>query len=89
MGLTPDLVTGISTAGLNKNIAFEFTSDGQGARMALPVYGYYMQKIYADPGLKISKGEFTKPLDYIPERFECPEITPLIQDDNNYENTFN
>ena len=71
MGLTPDLVTGISTAGLNKNIAFEFTSDGQGARMALPVYGYYMQKVYADEGLKISKGDFTKPLDYIPERFEC------------------
>ena len=30
MGLTPDLVTGISTAGLNKNIAFEYTSDRGG-----------------------------------------------------------
>ncbi len=84
MGLTPDLVTGISTAGLNKNIAFEYTSDGQGARMALPVYGYYMQKIYADPDLKISKGEFTKPLDYIPEKFECND-NPLPTDDPDLE----
>jgi len=84
MGLTPDLVTGISTAGLNKNIAFEYTSDGQGARMALPVYGYYMQKIYADPGLKISKGEFLKPLDYIPEKFECND-DHLPTDDSNLE----
>ncbi len=84
MGLTPDLVTGVSTAGLNKNIAFEYTSDGQGARMALPVYGYYMQKIYADPGLKISKGEFLKPLDYIPEKFECND-DHLPTDDSNLE----
>lgn len=73
MGLTPDLVTGISTGGMFKEIAFEFTSDGQGARMALPIYGYYMQKVYADKGIEISTEDFVRPTDYIPEKFKCEE----------------
>ncbi|MBL6660482.1 MAG: transglycosylase domain-containing protein [Crocinitomicaceae bacterium] len=84
MGITPDLVTGVSTGGMFKEIAFEFTSDGQGARMALPVYGYYMQKIYADKGIKISTEDFMKPSDYIPERFQCDEDL-LLPDENNTE----
>ena len=73
MGLTPDLVTGIRTGGMFKEIAFEYTSDGQGARMALPVYGYYMQKVYADPKIKMSTNDFTPPKSYDPKRFECSE----------------
>ena len=85
MGLTPDLVTGVSTGGMFKEIAFEFTSDGQGARMALPIYGYYMQKIYADRGIKISREDFMEPLDYIPERFECEEEPlPIIDLDTDF-----
>ena len=84
MGITPDLVTGVSTGGMFKEIAFEFTSDGQGARMALPIYGYYMQKIYADKGIKISTEDFLKPSDYIPERFQCDEDL-LLPDENNTE----
>jgi penicillin-binding protein 1A len=84
MGLTPDLVTGVSTGGMFKEIAFESTSEGQGARMALPIYGYYMQKVYADKSLKISKEEFTRPLDYAPERFECND-DHLPTDDPNLE----
>ena len=82
MGLTPDLVTGVSTGGMFNEIAFEFTSDGQGARMALPIYGYYMQKIYADRGINLSTDDFMEPLDYIPERFECKEETLPIIDIN-------
>lgn len=84
MGLTPDLVTGISTGGMFKEIAFEYTSDGQGARMALPIYGYYMQKVYADKGIDISTEEFIKPSDYIPEKFQCDD-DPLPTDDTNIE----
>ena len=43
MGITPDLVTGVSTGSMFKEIAFEFTSDGQGARMALP----HLRLLYA------------------------------------------
>ena len=52
--------------------------------MALPIYGYYMQKIYADKGIKISTEDFMKPSDYIPERFQCDEDL-LLPDENNTE----
>ena len=82
MGLTPDLVTGVSTGGMFNEIAFEFTSDGQGARMALPIYGYYMQKVYADNGIKLSIEDFKKPSNYIPERFKCKEENRPLMDAN-------
>lgn len=46
---------------------------GQGARAALPIYGYYMQKLYADPTIKISKGDFEQPIGYDPELYSCDD----------------
>lgn len=71
MGLTPDLVTGVWAGGEDKQVRFRSMLWGQGARMALPIYGYYMQKVYADPTLKISKGDFEQPIGYDPELFSC------------------
>lgn len=71
MGLTPDLVTGVWTGGEDKQIRFRSMLWGQGARAALPIYGYYMQRVYADPTLKISKGDFEQPIGYDPELFNC------------------
>lgn len=71
MGLTPDLVTGVWVGGEDKQIRFRSMFWGQGARSALPIYGYYMQKVYADPTLKISKGDFEVPIGYDPELFNC------------------
>ena len=74
MGLTPDLVTGVSSGWMYKGIAFKNTRDyGQGARMALPIYGYYMQKIYADKGINISTEDFEIPFDYSPEKSQCDD----------------
>lgn len=39
--------------------------------MALPVWALYMQKVYADPTLNISKGDFEKPLTDIALDFDC------------------
>jgi penicillin-binding protein 1A len=44
---------------------------GQGARMALPIYGYYMQKAYADSKLNLSREDFTIPEEYNPEEYKC------------------
>jgi penicillin-binding protein 1A len=71
MGLTPDLVTGVWAGGEDKQVRFRSMLWGQGARAALPIYGYYMQKIYADPTLKISKGDFEQPIGYDPELYSC------------------
>lgn len=61
MGLTPDLVTGVWVGADERAIRFATTAMGQGANTALPVWGYYMQRVHADKKLKISDGDFEKP----------------------------
>ena len=51
MGFTPDLVTGVWVGGEERTIRFNTMTFGQGARAALPIYGLYMKKVYADPKL--------------------------------------
>lgn len=55
MGFTPDLVTGVWVGGDERYIHFNTMALGQGARAALPVYGLYMQKVYADKNLPYSQ----------------------------------
>ena len=51
MGFTPDLVTGVWVGGEERAIRFNTMALGQGAKAALPIYGIYMKKVYADPKL--------------------------------------
>lgn len=71
MGLTPDLVTGVWVGSEDRDVHFRTMLWGQGARMALPVYGYYMQSIYADPKIKISIKDFVPPNSYDSKSLEC------------------
>lgn len=61
MAITPDLVTGVWTGADDRSVRFSTTDKGQGANMALPIYGYYMNKVYADTTVQISKGDFERP----------------------------
>ncbi len=49
MGVMPDLVAGVWTGWEDQAIHFEDLSLGQGANMALPVFGLFLQKLFADP----------------------------------------
>jgi penicillin-binding protein 1A len=73
IGLTPDLVTGVWGGGIDKQVRFRSMLWGQGSRMALPVYGYFMQGIYADESLKLSTEDFKPPISYDPKQFACSE----------------
>lgn len=55
MGFTPDLVTGVWVGGEERYIHFNTMALGQGARAALPIYGFYMQKVYTDRKLPYSQ----------------------------------
>ncbi len=55
MGFTPQLVSGVWVGGEERYIHFNTMANGQGASMALPIYGLYMKKIYADPTLPYSQ----------------------------------
>lgn len=71
MGLTPDLVTGVWVGAEDKQVRFQSMAYGQGARMALPIFGYYMQKVYKDQKLGISQADFAVPITYDPSVFAC------------------
>ncbi|MDE6564843.1 MAG: penicillin-binding protein [Muribaculaceae bacterium] len=51
MSFTPDLVSGTWVGGEDRYIHFNNMAQGQGASMALPIYGKYISKVYADPTL--------------------------------------
>jgi len=73
MGIVPDLVTGVWVGCEDRAAHFRTITLGQGANMALPVWALYMQKVYADPTLHITKRDFdklAKPLDI---DLECGE----------------
>jgi penicillin-binding protein 1A len=63
MGMVPNLVTGVWVGGDDRAVHFARTKYGQGATMALPIWGSYMKRIYADEKLDISKEPFKKPED--------------------------
>lgn len=82
MGFTPDLVSGVWVGGDERYIHFNSMAEGQGASMALPIYGKYMTKVYADPKLPYDQSKrFTFPADvnlcdngfYEPEEPETAE----------------
>jgi penicillin-binding protein 1A len=84
MGITPDLVTGVWTGAEDRSVHFESTAYGQGANMALPIWGYYMNKVYADKSIKISTGDFEKPA-YLETELDCNVFddvnAPLVEPD--------
>lgn len=71
IGMTPELVTGVWVGAQDPTVRFSSTGLGQGANTGLPIFGYYMNGIYKDPRISISKGDFEVPTEYDPLRFEC------------------
>ncbi|WP_111308798.1 penicillin-binding protein 1A [Confluentibacter sediminis] len=61
MGMVPNLVTGVWVGGEERSVHFRTIDYGQGAAMALPIWGVYMKSCYADKDLNVSKEEFEAP----------------------------
>ena len=64
MGVTQKLVAGVWVGGDDRSIHFRSLALGQGAKMAMPVYAKFMEKVYGDASLSIEgyrKIPFTKP----------------------------
>lgn len=67
VGFIPDLVTGVWIGGEERYIHFDNMAYGQGAKAALPIYGLYMKKVYADKKLPYFQDEkFSFPANYQP-----------------------
>ena len=62
MGVTPNLVAGVWSGWEDRAIHFLTLGEGQGAKMALPVMGIFLKKVYDDPQLGILESdEFERP----------------------------
>ena len=61
MGMVPNLVTGVWVGAEDRAAHFKTITYGQGASMALPIWGLYMKSCYGDEELNISKDEFEAP----------------------------
>ncbi len=65
IGITPKLATGVWVGWEDRATHFYSTGEGQGAKMALPIWGYFMRRVYADKSLGISPADtFEKPSDW-------------------------
>ena len=51
IGVAPDLVSGVWVGGEDRDIHFDNMTYGQGASMALPIYAYFIKKVYKNAAL--------------------------------------
>lgn len=87
MGITPDLVSGGWAGCEDRAIHFRTTQLGQGANTALPTWGLYMKKVYADPTLNYSKDDFEKPEKPLGVELDCKKYKNPVKQQNS-ENEF-
>ncbi|HQJ14646.1 MAG TPA: transglycosylase domain-containing protein [Bacteroidales bacterium] len=74
MGVMPDLVAGVWTGWEDQAIHFEDLSMGQGANMALPVFGIFMQKLLADKDFSVmAESQFEAPPGFNVE-LDCDKV---------------
>ena len=73
IGITPDLVAGVWTGAEDRGISFSNMQYGQGAAAALPIYGLFMKKVFADKDLKYSKGDFPQPPGGMTRTLDCSQ----------------
>ena len=79
VGITPKLATAIWTGGEVRSIHFRNMTFGQGAAMALPIFGYYMQHIYRDPQLAFPRRDFDRPSVPLDTELDCAKFRQEIE----------
>ena len=84
MGITPDLSTGVWVGAEDRSVHFRTITLGQGANMALPIWALFMRKVYDDPTLMISKGDFEKPLQPLSIEIDCDKFNQNFNDPETY-----
>lgn len=65
IGITPKLAAGVWTGADLRSVHFRTIASGQGANMALPIWGYFYKKVLADPTLGITEDQnFKEPVGF-------------------------
>ncbi len=89
IGITPKLTAGVWTGADLRSIHFKNIGSGQGANMALPIWGYFYKKVLADESLGIREDEmeFKKPLDFN-INLDCDETEKKDSNPANFDDFF-
>ena len=78
MGVTQNLVSGTWVGGELRSIHFKGIKLGQGANMALPIYGLFQQQVYSDTiNSHIYPVNFDKPANGINVELDCDKYDKL------------
>lgn len=85
MGLTPDLVAGVWVGGEDRSIRFRSIKLGMGTNMALPIWGYYMNRVYEDSTLNVSTADFERPAGMLDIQLDCRKYRSNKDSDFNYD----
>ncbi len=81
MGITPQLTAGVWTGWEDRSIHFPSLDLGSGSNMALPIFGLFFQKVYADSTLHIyPEMQFEKPVNFNPDILDCEQYESLHKD---------
>ena len=76
MGMVPNLATGVWVGGEDRSIHFKEIGYGQGATMALPIWGNYMRSLYENPNFGISMEDFIVP-ESLSIPVDCEELANI------------
>ena len=84
VGCVPRLVTACWVGGEERSIHFRSMATGQGASSALPIWAYYMKKIYRDHSLHYSQDEQfnypkPEPADSVQTAPASPSVSPQAE----------
>lgn len=82
MGMVPNLATGVWVGNEDRSAHFKSLTYGQGATMALPIWGIFMKKCYADDNLNVSQKPFERP-DNLSIKVDCWK--PAVKDTTDVE----
>jgi penicillin-binding protein 1A len=74
MGMVPNLATGVWVGGEDRSIHFKDIAFGQGATIALPIWGSYMKSLYNLPELGVSQEDFIVP-ENLSIAVDCGDVT--------------
>lgn len=76
IGVTPNHVTGVWVGADERSIHFRTLRAGEGSKTALPMYGRYMEMVFADRSLGIKPDNFPKPKIKIKTQYLCRTVIP-------------
>jgi len=82
IGVTPNLVSGGWVGNDHRAVHFRTLGLGGGSNMSMPIWAYYMQKVYADKNIDLYDGPFAEPSKPLTIEVDCDRYVQPHQEDN-------